>query len=184
MEKKVLLNDAEIERTITRIAREISEKVDRIENLALLGIRSRGVHLVRRIVKKIETVAGVAPHFTEIDITPYRDDVKSREAPDRSPLSIAIDDKTVVLIDDVINTGRTVRAALDLVTSLGKPAKILLAVLVDRGSRQLPIRADIVGKNIQVEASERINVLLKESDGFDRVTVTPRPRAGASGPVS
>jgi pyrimidine operon attenuation protein / uracil phosphoribosyltransferase len=184
MEKKVLLNDAEIERTITRIAREISEKVDKIENLALLGIRSRGAYLVRRIVKKIETAAGLAPHFGEIDITPYRDDLASPEAPDRSPLSIAIDDKTVVLIDDVINTGRTARAALDLVTRLGKPAKILLAVLVDRGSRQLPIRADIVGKNIQVEASERINVLLKESDGFDRVTVTPRPREGVSGPVS
>ena len=184
MEKKVLLNDAEIERTITRIAREISEKADKIEDLALLGIRSRGAYLVRRIAKKIEIVKGRAPHFGEIDITPYRDDVGSREAPERNPLSIAIDDKTVVLIDDVINTGRTVRAALELVTRLGKPTKILLAVLVDRGNRELPIRADIVGKNIQVGDSERINVLLEESDGFDQVTVTPRPHEGYSGPVS
>jgi pyrimidine operon attenuation protein/uracil phosphoribosyltransferase len=171
MENRVLLNDAEIERTITRIAREISEKVDKIQDLALLGIRSRGAYLVRRIVKKIETAAGLAPHFGEIDITPYRDDLAGRLTPDSIPLSIAIDDKTVVLIDDVEH-GWTVRAALELVTRMGKPAKILLAVLVDRGNRQLPIRADIVGKNIQVEVSERVNVLLKESDGFDRVTVS------------
>jgi pyrimidine operon attenuation protein/uracil phosphoribosyltransferase len=182
MEKRVLLKDEEIERTLTRIAHEISEQADRIDELALLGIQSRGAYLVRRIAKKIESLKGSLPHFGTIDVTAYRDDVGRRELPERSPLAIAVDGKTLILIDDVINTGRTVRAALDLVAELGEPRKILVAVLVDRGSRELPIRADIVGKNFQVEDSERINVLLKECDGLDQVTVTPRPREAVGGP--
>jgi pyrimidine operon attenuation protein/uracil phosphoribosyltransferase len=174
MEKQVLLKDQELERTITRIAREIAEKGERIEELVLLGIRSRGVYLVQRIAQAIEASTAVLPYFSQIDITSYRDDVGSKADFAPAHVDVTIDDKTVVLIDDVINTGRTIRAALELVTQLGKPRKILVAALVDRGSRELPIRADIVGKNIQVGDSERINVLLKECDGVDRVTVTSR----------
>lgn len=170
-----------MERVIHRIAHEIAEKAAPVENLALLGIRSRGVYLVRRIAKKIEAISGVLPRAAQIDVTPYRDDVDNKVDPDRTHLSITVDDKTVVLVDDVINTGRTVRAGLELVTRLAKPRKVMVAVLVDRGSRELPIRADIVGKNFQVGDGARINVLLKECDGVDRVTLTTKQREGTAG---
>ncbi|HWP57839.1 MAG TPA: bifunctional pyr operon transcriptional regulator/uracil phosphoribosyltransferase PyrR [Candidatus Acidoferrales bacterium] len=172
----MLLNDEAIERVIHRLAHEIIEKVTPVEDLALLGIRSRGSHLARRLAKRIEGLTGVMPRLAEIDVTPYRDDREKRGAPDAGHLAITVDDKSVVLVDDVINTGRTARAALELVTRLAKPRRVLVAVLVDRGSRELPIRADIVGKNFLVGEGERINVLLKECDGVDRVTVGARRR--------
>jgi pyrimidine operon attenuation protein/uracil phosphoribosyltransferase len=180
METQVLLKGQEMERVIHRIAREITEKAAPVEGLALLGIRSRGAYLAQRIAAKIAAATGVLPRFSQIDVTPYRDDTDAKMEPDRSHLMITVDDATVVLIDDVINTGRTMRAALELVTRLAKPRKVMAAVLVDRGSRELPIRADIVGKNFQVGEGERINVLLKECDGVDRVTVSGAKRDGAS----
>ena len=171
-EKKVLLEEEEVQRTITRMAHEIVEKNGGLDDLALIGIRSRGAHLVHRLARKIEALKGVAPYTGTIDVTPFRDDIERGRGPDAPAVSISVDDKTVVLVDDVIYTGRTVRAALDLLSHLGKPKKILVAILVDRGDRELPIKADIVGKNVQVENSERVNVLLQESDGVDRVTVT------------
>jgi len=174
-EKQVLLESDEISKAISRMAHEILEKNAEDEQLALIGIRSRGVYLARRIARKIEQIKGKLPTVGVIDVTPYRDD----RAVD-SDLSnfvsqqfeVSIDEKTVILVDDVIYTGRTIRAALDAATRLGMPQKILLAILVDRGERQLPIKPDIVGKNVQATESERVNVMLKESDGIDQVTIT------------
>lgn len=175
------MQDEEVRRTISRMAHEIVEKNGGIEDLALVGIRSRGAHLVRRIARKIETLSSMAPPVGVIDVTPYRDDIEKggrATEPVAMDVPVSVDEKTVVLVDDVIYTGRTIRAALDLMSHLGKPKKILVAILVDRGDRELPIKADIVGKNVQVADSERVNVLLQESDGVDQVTVTKnlRPR--------
>jgi len=169
------LEGDELRRIISRMAHEVVEKNGGIEGLSLVGIRSRGAYLVRRIAQKIETITGVLLPVGIIDITAYRDDIGSREKGAlsfREQVSVAIDDRTVVLVDDVIYTGRTVRAALDLLGDLGKPKKILVAILIDRGARELPIKADIVGKNVRVEDFERVKVLLEESDGVDQVTVT------------
>lgn len=175
MEKQILLQDEEVRRIINRLAHEIVEKNGGVEGLALVGIRSRGDHLVRRVARKIETQSGIIPPVGVIDITPYRDDIErggrvAESLPMEIPISV--DEKTVVLVDDVIHTGRTIRAAMDLVTRSGRPRRILVATLVDRGARELPIKADIVGKNVQVTDSDRVNVLLQESDGVDQVTVT------------
>lgn len=161
------------------MAHEILERNEKVEKLGLIGIRTRGAHLVRRIAQKIESFSGIAPPASIIDVTPYRDDLEGRgNTANPSPVEVplSLDEKTIVLIDDVIYTGRTIRAALDLITHLGKPKRIFVAVLVDRGSRELPIKADIVGKNVRVSGSERINVLLRESDGVDQVIVTKDQR--------
>ncbi|MBI2985664.1 MAG: bifunctional pyr operon transcriptional regulator/uracil phosphoribosyltransferase PyrR [Deltaproteobacteria bacterium] len=173
--KKVLMQSDEIQRTISRMAHEIVEKNGGTANLALVGIRSKGAHLVRRIAGKIKNLNGVAPPVGIIDITPYRDDIeKGGKIAEPRPMEVpvSVDDKTVVLVDDVIYRGRTIRAALDLMGQLGKPRRILVAILVDRGERELPIKADILGKNVRVGDSQRVNVLLQESDGVDQVTVT------------
>ncbi|HEY3303261.1 MAG TPA: bifunctional pyr operon transcriptional regulator/uracil phosphoribosyltransferase PyrR [Candidatus Binatia bacterium] len=172
-EKRVLLENEEVQRTISRMAHEIVEKSG-AESLALIGIRSGGAYLVRRIGRKIEALTGNSPAVGVVDVTAYRDDIEKHpgERSARMDVPVAVDQRTVVLVDDVINTGRTIRAALEMLGHAGKPKKILVATLVDRGDRELPIRADIVGKNVQVEESERVNVLLQESDGGDVVTVT------------
>ncbi len=172
-EKRVLLETDEVQRTVSRMAHEIVEKND-AAGIALIGIRSRGAHLARRIGQKIETLTGNSPAVGVVNVTPYRDDIErqSAAAPPRMDVPVSVDDRTVVLVDDVINTGRTIRAALEMLGHLGKPKNILVAVLVDRGDRELPIRTDVVGKNVRVEDSERVNVLLQESDGADLVTVT------------
>ncbi len=177
--ERVLLRSEEIERITSRMAHEITEKNGGIDDLALIGIRSRGADLVRRIAHKIAAITGDTPPVGIIDVTRYRDDEKRAEATaislqNETPLSI--DEKMVVLIDDVIYTGRTVRAALDMMIHWGRPKRILVAALVDRGERELPIKADIVGKNIQVSELERVNVFFRESDGADQVTVSPDPR--------
>ena len=174
-QKPVMLAGEEVQRTISRMAHEIVEKNGGAEDLALIGIRSRGAYLVRRIARKVESLSGAVAPVGVLDVTAYRDD-KEREqkpaAPPRMEVPVSVDDKTVVLVDDVINTGRTIRAALEMLAAFGKPKRILVATLVDRGERELPIRADIVGKNVQVKDSERVNVLLQEVDGADLVTVT------------
>lgn len=173
--KQVLMQGDEVERTISRMAHEIVEKNGGTENLALIGIRSKGAHLVRRIARKIEKLSRPIPPVGILDVRPYRDDVE--QAPkiaESAPMDVRVpvDDKTVVLVDDVIYRGRTIRAALEMVGRLGKPKRVLVAILVDRGARELPIKADIVGKNVRVADSQRVNVLLQESDGADQVTVT------------
>lgn len=182
MKKRLLLRTEEVQRTINRMAHEILEKNGGVEDLALIGIRSRGAHLGRRLAEKIGTLSGGAPPVGIIDVTSYRDDLVEAGTPgDRVPVEVpvSVDEKNVVLVDDVIYTGRTIRAALDLIGHLGKPKKILVAILVDRGDRELPIKADIVGKNVQVADTERVNVLLQESDGVDQVTVTKNRRRRA-----
>ncbi|MGH7831759.1 MAG: bifunctional pyr operon transcriptional regulator/uracil phosphoribosyltransferase PyrR [Candidatus Binatia bacterium] len=167
-----MLEGEEVQRTISRMAHEIVEKNGNVADLSLIGIRSRGADLVRRIAQKIAALTGMAPSVAIIDVTPYRDDVARGDPPTIPQVPVVVDEKIVVLVDDVIYRGRTIRAALDLMGHLGKPKRILVAVLIDRGDRELPIKADIVGKNVQAAESERINVLLRESDGVDQVTIT------------
>ncbi len=174
-QERLLIKSEEIERIIGRMAHEIVERNDGLEDLALLGIRTRGAELVRRIAQEIAAFSVSAPLVGIIDITPFRDDQKRAESRGDSrtiEAPFSLDDKRVVLIDDVIYTGRTIRAALDLMTHRGRPRRILVAVLVARGERELPIKADIVGKNVQVSESERVNVFFRESDGADQVTVS------------
>jgi pyrimidine operon attenuation protein / uracil phosphoribosyltransferase len=175
-EKRALLDKQDVARTITRMAHEIVEKAAVPNQLVLIGIRSRGVHLARRLARKIEAFVNVAPPIGVIDITRYRDDrIQSDVSSKLSPLEIPVrvDEKTVVLVDDVIFRGRTIRAAMQAINQLGQPKRILLAVLIDRGARELPFRADIVGRNIEATDSERVNVLLEESDGIDQVILSP-----------
>jgi pyrimidine operon attenuation protein/uracil phosphoribosyltransferase len=179
--KQILLEQEELGRIISRMAHEVVEKTTDPSELVLIGIRSRGVHLARRIARKIEALANMLPPVGVIDISQYRDDRThdaSAAAAVPFEVSVSVDDKTVVLVDDVIFRGRTIRAAMEAVGRLGQPKRILVAVLVDRGARELPIRADIVGKNIEVGEDERVNVMLQESDGIDRVaTVRWQPKS-------
>ena len=174
-DNKTLLEHDDIGRMVNRMAHEIVEKSGNPAELALIGIRSRGVHLARRIARKIAEIGKISPAVGVIDVTPYRDD-KSPEwlaAPVGAfEVQVTVDDRTVVLIDDVIFRGRTIRAALEAVGRLGQPKRILVAALIDRGAREVPIRADIVGKNIDVLAGQRVNVLLDEADGVDQVIVS------------
>jgi pyrimidine operon attenuation protein/uracil phosphoribosyltransferase len=173
-EKQVLLEHADLTRTINRMAHEIVEKSPAPRDVVLIGIRSRGAHLARRLARRIQEAEKFSPPVGIIDVTPYRDDrsVKPGSAAvGQFEVPVAVDDKTVVLIDDVIFRGRTIRAAMEAVEGLGRPKRILVAVLIDRGARELPIRADVVGKNISAQDGQRVNVLLTESDGVDRVTL-------------
>ena len=174
-EKQIVFEKDEVGRALVRMAHEIAEQAGSTANLVVIGIRSRGVFLARRIARKIQEFSKQAPPVVSIDVTSYRDDRQRPEDANESAafdVQVEVDDKVLVLIDDVIFRGRTVRAAMDAVERLGKPRRILVAALIDRGSRELPIRADIVGKNIEAREDERINVLLEECDGVDQVTVT------------
>jgi pyrimidine operon attenuation protein/uracil phosphoribosyltransferase len=174
-EKKILLERSDIGRMVHRMAHEIVEKATEPAEIALIGIRSRGVHLARRLARKVEEIVKINPAVGVIDVTPYRDD-KSQEQPlpavGAFEVPVTIEDRTVVLIDDVIYRGRTIRAAMEAVERLGQPKRILVAALIDRGDRELPIRADIVGKNLKVKTGERVNVQLDEADGVDQVILT------------
>jgi pyrimidine operon attenuation protein / uracil phosphoribosyltransferase len=175
-EKQILLGQEELGRIISRIAHEIIEKATHPNEVVLIGIRSRGVHLARRMARKIEVVTKTLPPVGIIDISQYRDD-RAHDASSTAAIPfevpVSVDDKTVVLVDDVIFRGRTIRAAMEAVGRLGQPRRILVAVLIDRGARELPIRADIVGKNVEAGKDERINVMLEESDGIDQVALVP-----------
>lgn len=175
-EKAVILDDKAIGRAITRIAHEIIERNKGIEGSILVGIKTRGAFIAKRLAEKIEQIEGKPILTGELDITLYRDDL-SQKNPGQEPLVQQVDikhsikDKKVILVDDVLYTGRTVRAAMDAVMDLGRPAQIQLAVLIDRGHRELPIRSDYVGKNIPTSSGERIVVEMTESDSTDRVTI-------------
>ena len=174
-EKQILLERDEFARTVSRMAHELLEKTSDHTSLVLIGIRSRGVHLARRMARKIQEVAKTTLTVGVIDVTPYRDDRAHNQdstAVGAFADQVAVDEKTVVLIDDVIFSGRTIRAAMDAVARLGQPKRILVAVLVDRGARELPIRADIVGKNVEAGEGQRVNVMLEESDGVDQINIT------------
>jgi pyrimidine operon attenuation protein/uracil phosphoribosyltransferase len=169
------MDASEIARAVTRIAHEILEKNKGTEALALVGIRTGGVHLAHRLVRRIRDIEGVAVPVGDLDITLYRDDLSQRKDQPilrKTSIPFNIADLKVVLIDDVLFTGRTIRAAMDGLMDLGRPAEIQLAVLVDRGHRQLPIKANFVGKNIPTSREESIEVLLEEAGEEDRVVIT------------
>jgi len=167
--KSVLVDENTFSRTLKRIAHEIIEKNSDLENLCLVGIKTRGVPLAKRISKYISEIENKNIDVGTLDITLYRDDIDAKENPivNETDISFDVSKKNIVLVDDVIYTGRTVRAALDAVMSFGRPAKIQLAVFVDRGHRELPIRADYVGKNIPTSKNELVHVGVKEYDGKD-----------------
>lgn len=173
-EKAQLMDEKAISRAITRVSHEIIEKNKGIEDVVLVGIKTRGVPIANRISKKIEQIEGSQINTGEVDITLYRDDLKKVDVDpviNGSNINFSIDDKIVVLVDDVLYTGRTVRSALDAIMDIGRPKSIQLAVLVDRGHRELPIRADYVGKNVPTSKNEIISVKLDEVDQEDSVTI-------------
>jgi pyrimidine operon attenuation protein/uracil phosphoribosyltransferase len=173
-ERKQMLTADDIRRALVRIAHEIDERNGGIQQVVLVGIRRRGVPLAERIAAAIADFEAVEVPVGQLDITLYRDDLRTRGPTPlvrRTLIQHDITDKVVVLVDDVLYTGRTVRAALDAIADLGRPACIQLAVLIDRGHRELPIRADFVGKNLPTARTERVEVHLIESDGVDEVVI-------------
>lgn len=172
-----LVSETGLNRMIARIAHEIVEKVGELDALALIGIWTRGVHLARRLAETIQRISSVEVPVGTLDISFYRDDVYGKvDQPVVKSTDIPFDvnEKVVVIIDDVLYTGRTIRAAMDAIMDYGRPSRIMLAVLIDRGHRELPIRADIVGKNVPTQADEMVRVHLKETDGKDEaVLFTP-----------
>ncbi|MUO34574.1 bifunctional pyr operon transcriptional regulator/uracil phosphoribosyltransferase PyrR [Enterococcus gallinarum] len=173
MPTKEVVDAVTMKRALTRITYEIIERNRGIDDLVLVGIKTRGIYIAQRIAERLKQLEGVEVPVGELDITLYRDDKKSDEDPEihSSDIPTAIDNKEVILIDDVLFTGRTIRAALDAIMDFGRPRRISLAVLVDRGHRELPIRADFVGKNIPTALSEQIIVEMEESDGSDRIMI-------------
>jgi pyrimidine operon attenuation protein/uracil phosphoribosyltransferase len=170
--KARVMEPADLRRATTRVAHEITERNQGGGDVVLVGIRTRGSMWARRIAAEIERIEGVVTPVGELDITLYRDDLASR-----GPLPVErtdvpdLDGKVVVLVDDVFFTGRTIRAALDAITDIGRPKMIQLAVLVDRGHRELPMRADYVGKNLPTSAKEDVKVMFAEADGADGVEI-------------
>jgi pyrimidine operon attenuation protein/uracil phosphoribosyltransferase len=173
------MDRSDVGRALTRIAHEISEREDGAAGLVLVGIADRGDHLAARLASEIERIEGIAVPVGVLDITFYRDDIGMRaEAPEVHETRIGFDltGRTVVLVDDVLYTGRTIRAAMDALMDLGRPRRIRLAVLVDRGHRELPIRPDFVGKNVPTSDHDQVRVMVNELDGDDGVVVE-RPAA-------
>ncbi|GAB2755846.1 bifunctional pyr operon transcriptional regulator/uracil phosphoribosyltransferase PyrR [Nocardioides pakistanensis] len=172
---RTVLDARDISRALTRIAHEILERNKGAHDLVLLGIPSRGVPLAQRIAAKIAAVEGIDVPVGSLDVTMYRDDLRMRPARTLLPTEIptgGIDGKVVVLVDDVLFSGRTIRAALDAMNDVGRPRSVRLAVLVDRGHRELPIRADFVGKNLPTSLVEKVAVRLEEFDGGDSVVIS------------
>jgi len=174
MTARIVLQQADITRALTRISHEILESNRGSTGLVLLGIPTRGVILAHRLGAILDGIEPGAVSLGSLDVTMYRDDLAKNPTRAPSPTSIpsgGIDGKTIVLVDDVLFSGRTIRAALNAINDLGRPRAVRLAALVDRGHRELPIRADFVGKNLPSSLSERINVHLEEIDGIDEVTI-------------
>ncbi|KMJ58565.1 bifunctional pyrimidine regulatory protein PyrR uracil phosphoribosyltransferase [Bacillus sp. LL01] len=175
-EKALILDEQAIRRALTRIAHEIIERNKGVEDSVLVGIKTRGIHLAKRLAERINQIEEKDIPVGELDITLYRDDLTTKTS-DKEPLvkgsdiPVDINNKKVILVDDVLFTGRTVRAGMDALMDFGRPAQIQLAVLVDRGHRELPIRADFVGKNIPTASTEKIVVELSEIDNNDQVSI-------------
>ncbi|KUP95709.1 bifunctional pyr operon transcriptional regulator/uracil phosphoribosyltransferase PyrR [Thermobifida cellulosilytica] len=187
-QRRAVLEGPEIDRALTRIAHEILERTKGGDDLTLLGIRTGGVPLARRLAERIERVERRPVPCGALDITMYRDDLRLAPARALGRTEIppeGVDGRVVVLVDDVLFSGRTVRAALDALNDLGRPRAVQLAVLVDRGHRELPIRADYVGKNLPTSLRESVSVLLEELHGRDAVLIGPaKPRPGAAEPAA
>lgn len=174
MPAKIIMVQEDIRRTLARIAHEIIERNRALESVVVVGIHTRGVPLARRLARAIEQFAGVAIPVGALDISPYRDDLVSlnhQPVVRHTDIPVNVAEKAVVLVDDVLYTGRSTRAALDALIDHGRPQNIQLAVLVDRGHRELPIRADYVGRNIPSSRHEEIQVHLVETDGIDEVVI-------------
>lgn len=174
MSTKVIMDSETMSRTISRIAHEILERNKGAKELRIIGIRTRGIHIAQRIADKIEELEGIKPPLGTLDITLYRDDFRRRsDMPkvQKTKIPFSVEDKNVVLVDDVLYTGRTTRAAIDAIMDYGRPASIQLVVLVDRGHRELPIQADYVGIKVMTLKNENVEVHLKETDGVDEVIV-------------
>ena len=180
--EKVVLDRDDIRRTLVRIAHEIVEKNAEAGELAIVGIHRRGALLAQRVHRLVEDLLDAQVPTGSLDISFYRDDVGSRLAQPvvhASDVEFSTDEKTVVIVDDVLYTGRTVRAAIEALFDYGRPARVQLAVLADRGHRELPIRPDYVGKNLPTAREERVNVRVEELDGVDEVTITSRSEVPA-----
>ncbi|MEG2517914.1 MAG: bifunctional pyr operon transcriptional regulator/uracil phosphoribosyltransferase PyrR [Raoultibacter sp.] len=183
--KSICMDGEEIERSLTRIAHQILEANKGAANIALVGIVTRGDLLAKQLAEKIEKIEGKSVLIGSLDINFYRDDVLTHLAPEvhGTKIPFNIDGKDLILVDDVLYTGRTIRAALDAIMDLGRPATVQLAVLVDRGHRELPIRADYVGKNVPSASDENVRLFLEEVDGISAVEileVAPGSRAGSA----
>lgn len=170
-QKRTIMDDKAVARAVARISYEIIEHNKGTDNLCIIGILSRGVPLGKRIAAKLEELEKNKVPFGVLDITPYRDDMTVSESSEMSDIPFSIKDKNVVLVDDVIFTGRSVRAAIDALIKRGRPRSIQLAVLVDRGHRELPLRPDYVGKNLPTSHSEVVKVSVTETDGIDSVVI-------------
>ena len=181
MDRKVkakIIDETGLRRTVTRLAHEIIERNRGTDIIVVVGVRTRGVFLAKRIVEEIERIEGKKIPLGVLDLTMYRDDFRQRlKQPvlQQTDIPFDIDDKNIILVDDVLYTGRTIRAALDALMSFGRPAQIQLAVLVDRGHRELPIKPDYVGKNIPTSIGEEIQVKMKEIDDEDCVLLVESP---------
>ncbi|UCF65500.1 MAG: bifunctional pyr operon transcriptional regulator/uracil phosphoribosyltransferase PyrR [bacterium] len=176
--KAEILSEQDFQRIITRLAHEILEKNRGSDNLVIIGIRTRGAYLASRLSKKIEEIEGKEIPTGFLDITLYRDDFRTRlkqPSVEVTNIPFQIDEQNIILVDDVLYTGRTIRSALDALMDFGRPARIHLAVLVDRGHRELPIRPDFVGKNIPTSIGEEVQVLMKEIDQRDKVLLVEEP---------
>lgn len=169
--KAVIMDENQIKRAVARISYEIAERNRGTENLVLIGIMSRGVYIAERIAAKLKELEGYAERVGVLDITSFRDDDKNVPDSDKTDIPFDIKDKSVVLVDDVMFTGRSCRAAIDAVMSRGRPKNIQLAVLVDRGHRELPLRPDYVGKNVPTSRDESVQVMVREIDGCDMAVI-------------
>ena len=170
MKTKEVVDELTVKRAITRITYEIIERNKDLNKIVLAAIKTRGVFIAHRIQERLEQLENISVPVVELDTKPFRDDVKSGE--DTSIISVDVTEREVILVDDVLYTGRTIRAAIDNIVTHGRPSRVSLAVLVDRGHRELPIRPDYVGKNIPTSRSEEIIVEMTELDGQDRVLIT------------
>lgn len=173
MKTKEIVDDMTMKRAITRITYEIIERNKQLDKIVLAGIKTRGVFIAKRIQERLKQLEGIEVPVGELDTKPFRDDVKVEK--DTTVMTADVNDRDVILVDDVLYTGRTIRAAIDNVVSLGRPSRVSLAVLVDRGHRELPIRADYVGKNIPTSRMEEIIVHMAEIDGKDEVLLVEVP---------
>lgn len=169
MSVKEITDEITMKRAITRITYEIIERNKDLDNLVIVGIKTRGVYIAKRIQERLKQLENIDIPLGELDTNPFRDDKKTDE--DTTSIPVDITGKEIILVDDVLYTGRTIRAAIDALVNLGRPSKVSLAVLVDRGHRELPIRADYVGKNIPTSRDEEIIVTVSEVDGEDSIKI-------------
>jgi pyrimidine operon attenuation protein/uracil phosphoribosyltransferase len=183
MSERTLMSAEDIQRALVRVAHEIVERNKGAKDLVLVGMQTRGVPLARRLAATIQDLEGISVPVGSLDISLYRDDLSSlslKPTVHRTDVPVDVTDKQIVLVDDVFYTGRSIRAAMDALIDLGRPQSIQLAVLVDRGHRELPIRADYVGKNIPTSKNEEIKVEIKEVDGEDRVIIVSSDRGATN----